>query len=111
MHDHKGNPAAALLSHGSPPRGTSPRVTLPPWPGRRFVDLVADSLREVARRDGDAMYRLMANAVVQHLAADVQCGVSRRSVEDALDGVLSLISGELQHQVARSGATARPPMV
>ncbi|HEY5803019.1 MAG TPA: hypothetical protein VIT90_04925 [Lysobacter sp.] len=112
MHDRNGNPVAALFPQGSPPRGAAslPRVALPLWPGRRFVDLVADSLREVARGEGDAMYRLMADAVVQHLAADVQGGVSRRSVEDALDGVLSLISRELQRQVARSGASIQAPM-
>ena len=94
---------------GSPPNGTrplavgsAPPVVLPVWPGRRFVDLVANSLREVASRNGDAMYQLMAHAIVEHLAADVQGGASRRLGDEAMDGVLSLISTDLQRQVASS---------
>ena len=65
--------AAGLPAITRPPgAGSAPPVALPVWPGRRFVDLVANSLRDVARRDCDAMYQLMANAIVQHLAADVQ---------------------------------------
>jgi len=85
--------------------GRAPPVVLPAWPGRRFVDLVADSLREVASRDGeasDALFRLMAQATVQYLAANVQGSHTRHLAEDAMDGVLSLISRDLQRQVVRS---------
>ncbi|UNK50664.1 hypothetical protein MNR01_06565 [Lysobacter sp. S4-A87] len=96
---------AGLHARGARLQGTAPPVVLPTWPGRRFVDLVADSLREVAIRDGDAgdaLFQLMAHAIVQYLAADVQGSNTRHLADDAMDGVLSLISRDLQHQVVRS---------
>ncbi len=102
--------AAGLPGPGTRPpgAGSGPPVALPVWPGRRFVDLVSDSLRDVAGRDCDALYQLMANAIVQHLAAEVQGGDSRRLAEQAMDRVLSLVSRDLQRQVAgaRSGQAA-----
>lgn len=90
---------------GSP---ADPQVLLPAWPGRRFVDLVAESVREVAIRDGHAIFQLMAHAVVQHLAAGARTRDRGESVDAALDGVLSLISQELQRQVSRPGALPNP---
>ncbi|MGO4223197.1 hypothetical protein AB4Y64_15250 [Lysobacter sp. TAF61] len=89
------------------PQATPP-VLLPAWPGRRFVDLVAESVREVAIRDGHAIFQLMAHAVVQHLAAGARTRDRGESVDAALDGVLSLISQELQRQVSRPGALPNP---
>ncbi len=88
--------------------GSGPPVALPVWPGRRFVDLVSDSLRDVAGRDGDALYQLMADAIVQHLAAEVQGGDARRLAEAAMDRVLSLVSKDLQRQVAGARNGGRP---
>lgn len=95
---------------GPPAAGSGPPVALPVWPGRRFVDLVSDSLRDVAGRDGDALYQLMANAIVQHLAAEVQGGDARRLAEVAMNRVLSLVSKDLQRQIAaaRCGQAADP---
>lgn len=97
MSDLNGEDAADINPYRG---GTIPPVAMPVWPGRRFVDLIAESLREVAKREGDVMFHMIAHAVVQHLAGSLHDDPSGRTVEQALDGVLSLISRELQHQVA-----------
>ncbi len=112
MEDFSGDVAVDTPGPGTLPSGGAeragaemgPPVALPVWPGRRFVDLVCDSLRDVAGRDCDALYRLMADAIVQHLAADAQGGDSRRLAEEAMDRVLSLVSKDLQRQVAGARA-------
>jgi hypothetical protein len=110
MQDFNCDVALGLSVPGAMPpgAGTGPPVALPVWPGRRFVDLVSDSLRDVAGRDCDALYQLMANAIVQHLAAEVQGDDARRLAEEAMDRVLSLVSKDLQRQIAGARQAAEP---
>jgi hypothetical protein len=112
MQDLNCGVAVGLSGPGAMPpgAGSGPPVALPVWPGRRFVDLVSDSLRDVAGRDCDGLYLLMANAIVQHLTAEVQGGDARRLAEEAMDRMLSLVSKDLHRQIAgaRSGQAADP---
>ena len=98
------------LDDQSTEREVTPPVALPRWPGRRYVDLIAASLCEVGKRD-DAVFRMMALAIADHLAESTRKAGTGRATDEALDSVLSLISAELQRQVGRADrqpVTPRP---
>ncbi|HEY0505323.1 MAG TPA: hypothetical protein VGD42_17710 [Lysobacter sp.] len=65
----------------------------------RYVELIAESLREACRCQGDAAFPLIARVIDQHIAGGLQRRRIGRWRNEAMDGLLSLISPAMQARV------------
>ena len=72
----------------------------------RFVDLLADSLRELCDNDGERMFPLLARVIDLHLADSVQSQRTGRWMGEAMDAIFAVVSPELSRQFATHLAAA-----
>jgi hypothetical protein len=73
-------------------------------PEPAYVDLIAESLREVCERQGGAAWPLIARVIDQHIAGSLQSRRVGRWRDEALDGLLSLISPAMQSRIRQQAA-------
>lgn len=76
-------------------------------PEHGYVELIAESLREVCDRPDDAALAVIARVIDQHLAGSLQSRRVGRWRNEALDDLLTLISPAMQARIRQRGRTRR----
>lgn len=76
-------------------------------PEARYLDLIVRCLRDACETQGDVAFPLIAQMIDQHIAGSLEVPRVGRWRNEALDGLLMLISPRMPAQVERLHATAR----